>query len=203
MLALRPAFSNQNVLNNRRLTTMSPTAIKNSKDNVVKSTFQLNKSKQSKPLKTNYPSIYITLTKKIITILKKEMEKMFVSGIFFIEVYERAPVNSENTIKKNPKAQIKILFQLPAFISAERALIDIRIMPITVKAMAPNYILFIVSLNMKYATTITNRGRVLLRMLAIERYTCSRPVITAQLAIVPDTQTIMIHFLWQLFGNQL
>ena len=68
---------------------------------------------------------------------------------------------------------------MPAFISAERALIDIRIIPITVKAMAPNYILFIVSLNMKYATTITNRGRVLLRMLAIERYTCSRPVITA------------------------
>jgi hypothetical protein len=48
--------------------------------------------------------MYITLTKKIITILKKDMEKMFVFGIFFIEVYERAPVNSENTIKKKPKA---------------------------------------------------------------------------------------------------
>jgi hypothetical protein len=58
---------------------------------------------------------------------------------------------------------------LAEFISAERALIDIRIIPITVKAMAPSYILFIVSLNMKYATTITKRGRVLLRMLAIER----------------------------------
>lgn len=109
-------------------------------------------------------------------ILKAASPKRLALGINFDVVNDTAPAISLKTISKNPKACWDTPF-VCASLLFNREFSDISITPMKASVIAMPYLLFKVSPTIKYATMITKSGKVLLRRLAIARYTFSKPAI--------------------------